>query len=284
MPKALWNGYISFGLVTIPVSLVTAVQDKNIHFHLLHEKDGARLHQKLVCPFDAEEVGRKQAARGFEVAEGEYVIVEDEELQALEPKKSRMIEISDFIDLGQIDPIYYERPYYLVPKEGGGKAYSLLLQAMVQKNKIGIGKFVFHEREHLVALRPLDNVLCVEIMRFADEIVDRRGLGKIVAEEGGTADGKQLALAKELIDALAGDFEPEKYRDEYRDAVKELIEKKAKGEKIVAAPAEFEEGKVVDLMAALERSLKQVRAAGNESEGRTKANPARRGRKKAAGS
>ena len=162
MPKALWNGYVSFGLVTIPVSLVTAVRDLSVHFHLLHEKDGTRLHQKLVCPFDAKEVVRKQAARGFEVSPGEYVIVKDEELEALAPKKGRMIEISDFVDLHQIDPIYYERPYYIVPQEGGVKSYTLLLQAMVEKNKIGIGRFVFYEREHVVALRQIGRASCRE--------------------------------------------------------------------------------------------------------------------------
>jgi DNA end-binding protein Ku len=281
MPRALWNGYVSFGLVNIPVSMVTAVRDQDIHFHLLHEKDGARLHQKLVCPFDAQEVNRKQAARGYEVADGEYVIVADEELQALEPKKTRMIEISDFVDLDQIDPIYYERPYYLVPREGGSKAYALLLRAMAEKNRIGVGKFVFHEREQLVALRPLGDVLCMEIMRFADEIVGRQELEETVAEEG-TADAKQLALAAELIDALAGDFEPEKYKDEFREAVRELIDKKAKGEKIVAAPAEAEEGKVIDLMAALERSLKQVRGKGKDDQAAAK-KPARKAKPGAAG-
>ncbi len=266
MPKALWNGYISFGLVTIPVSLVTAVRDKSVHFHLLHPEDGARLHQKLVCPFDAKEVGRKQAARGYEVSPGEYVIVEDDELRALEPERSRMIEISDFVEMGEIDPIYYERPYYLIPQEGGDKAYALLMQAMVEKGRIGVGKFVFHEREHVVALRPMDNILCLEIMRFADEIVSREGLQEAAADKGST-DKKQLALAKDLIDALAGDFEPEKYKDDYRDAVMDLIERKAKGEKVVTAPEEVEEGKVVDLMAALEQSLKKVRGEGGGKEG-----------------
>ncbi|MBN2025682.1 MAG: Ku protein [Actinobacteria bacterium] len=283
MPRALWNGYISFGLVTIPVSLVTAVRDKSIHFHLLHEKDGARLRQKLVCPFDAKEVSRKDAARGFEVADGEYVIVEDDELAALEPKKSRMIEISDFVDVDQIDPVYYERPYYLVPQEGGGKPYSLLVKAMVESGKTGIGKFVFHEREHLVALRPLDGVLCLEIMRFADEIVDREEIEEIIEEESGTPDEKQLALAQELIAALAGDFEPEKYRDEYREALRELIEKKARGEEVITAPPEAEEGKVVDLMSALEKSLEQVRGGHEANEGSEK-KTARRGKKKASGS
>lgn len=281
MPRALWNGYVSFGLVNIPVSLVTAVRDRDIRFHLLHEADGARLHQKLVCPFDAQEISRKQAARGYEVADGEYVIVADEELQALEPKKTRMIEMTDFVDLDQIDPIYYERPYYLVPREGGGKAYALLLRAMVEKNRIGVGKFVFHEREQLVALRPLGGILCMEIMRFADEIVDRKELEGTVGEEG-AADAKQLVLAAELIDALAGDFEPEKYKDEFREAVQDLIARKAAGEKVVAAPVEFEEGKVVDLMAALERSLKQVRGTGKGDKAAAK-KPARKARPKAAG-
>ncbi|RJP33127.1 MAG: Ku protein [Actinobacteria bacterium] len=282
MPKALWNGYISFGLVNIPVSLVTAVRDKSIHFNLLHPEDGARLRQKLVCPFDAKEVGRKQAARGYEVSPGEYVIVEEDELRALEPEKSRMIEISDFVAMAEIDPVYYERPYYLIPQEGGGKAYSLLLRAMVEKNRIGIGKFVFHEREHVVALRPLDGILCLEIMRFADEIVGRKGIRDSVEEER-SADKKQLELAKELIDALAGDFEPEKYKDDYREAVRELIEKKARGEKIVAAPAEAHEGKVVDLMAALERSLAQVRGGQEDAQGAAGRKPTRGGRKKASG-
>lgn len=264
MPKALWNGYISFGLVTIPVSLVTAVRDKSIRFHLLHPEDGARLRQKLVCPFDAKEVGRTQAARGFEVAPGEYVIIEDDELRALEPEKSRTIEISDFVDMREIDPIYYERPYYLIPREGGDNAYSLLLQAMVDASRTGIGKFVFHEREHVVALRPLDGILCVEIMRFADEIVGREGLLDIPAAEKG-ADKKQMELAMQLIDALAADFEPRKYKDDYREAVLDLIERKAKGEKIVTAPVEpEEEGKVIDLMAALEKSLKQVKGERKE--------------------
>jgi DNA end-binding protein Ku len=281
MARAVWNGYVSFGLVNIPVSLVTAVRDRDIHFHLLHEADGARLHQKLVCPFDAQEVSRKQAARGYEVADGEYVVVSDEELQALEPKKTRMIEISDFVDQDRIDPIYYERPYYMVPREGGGKAYALLLRAMVEKNRIGVGKFVFHEREQLVALRPLGGVLCMEVMRFADEIVDRQELEGMIVEEG-DADAKQLALAAELIDALAGDFEPEKYTDDFREAVRQLIDRKAKGEKVVAAPAEFEEGKVVDLMAALERSLKQVRKESKGDKAPEK-KPARKAKPKAAG-
>lgn len=278
MPRALWKGYISFGLVSIPVALVPAVRDKAVHFHLLHREDGARLHQKLVCPLDGQEVERKRAARGFEVSPDQYVLVEDDELRALEPKKTRMIEISDFVDSGQIDPLYYDKPYYLLPREGGGKAYSLLIQAMEERKKAGVGRFVFHEHEYVVALRPLENVLCVETLRFADEIVSREGLIEDAGADQGRSDEKQLALALELVDALASDFEPGKYREEYRDGLKELIEKKARGEEVVTAPAEFEEGKVVDLMAALEKSLDKVRKA----EGKSKAAPRKSARARGA--
>lgn len=280
MSKAIWSGYISFGLVSIPVALVTAVRDHDVHFHLLHRKDGARLHQKLVCPLDGEEVSRRQAARGFEIEPDQYVLIEEEELQALEPRRTRMIEISDFVDIEQIDPIYYDRPYYLIPQEGGGKAYALLLQAMSEMNKTGVGKFVFHEREHVVALRPLGNILCAEIMRFSDEIVGSKELEEVATKDSRT-DKKQLDLAKQLIEELATDFDPQKYKDEYRDAVRDLIERKAKGEKIVTAPAEFEEGKVIDLKAALERSLKQVRAEGKAGKTASKTKSSRRTKKKA---
>ncbi len=260
MARALWKGYISFGLVSIPVALVTAVRDRAVHFHLLHREDGARLKQKLVCPVDGKEVERKQAARGYEVAPDQYVLVEDDELLALEPGKSRNIDITDFVDISQVDPIYYDRPYYLVPQEGGGKPYSLLLRAMVERGRAGVGTFVFHEHEYVVALRPLEGVICLEILRFADEIVSPKEIAADFEAGDGRVNDKQLAMALDLVDALAGDFEPGKYKEEYREGVRELVERKAKGETIAAPPDRFEEGKVVDLMAALEKSLDKVRA------------------------
>jgi DNA end-binding protein Ku len=261
MARSLWTGYISFGMVNIPVSLVTAVRDQSIRFHLLHRKDGARLHEKMVCPVDSEEVSRNDAVRGFELAPDHYVMVEAEELEAVEPERTRNIEISDFVDLSEIDPIYYDRPYYLIPGEGAAKAYSLLMQAMIEMKKIALGKFVFHNREYVAAIRPFEHVFCLEVMRFADEIVSTGDLETPEYKEPKT-DEKQLDMARQLIGALASDFHPEKYRDDYREKVMELIDKKAKGEKVVAAPPVLEEGKVIDLMAALERSLEQVR--GNE--------------------
>ena len=259
MPKSLWSGYISFGMVNIPVALVTAVTDKSVRFHMLHREDGARLQQKMVCPVDGKEVPRKEAARGFEIVPDQYVMVENEELEAIEPKKTRMIEIADFVDISQIDPIYYDRPYYLIAEEGGGQAYSLLIQAMVEMKKTAIGKFVFHNREYVAAIRPMDHVLCLEVMRFADEVVSTRDL-ETVEHETKKGDERQLNMAKQLIEALAADFHPQDYKDEYREKVMDLIDKKAKGERVVTAPPAAEEGKVINLMAALEKSLKQVRS------------------------
>jgi DNA end-binding protein Ku len=280
MPKSLWMGYISFGMVNIPVALVPAVRDKSIRFHLLHKKDGARLKQKMVCPVDGREVPRKQAVRGFELTPDHYVMVEAEELQAIEPKRTRTIEISDFVEMSQIDPIYYEHPYYLIPGEGGGKAYGLLMQAMVEMKKTAIGKFVFHDREYVAAIRPLDRVFCLEVMRFPDEIVSTHDF-ETPEYKKAKADKKQLDMAKQLIGALATDFQPQDYRDEYREKVMELIEKKAKGERMVTAPPVFEEGKVIDLVAALERSLRQVRG-GEAGSASAKKKPARAAKKSTA--
>lgn len=259
MPKSLWTGYISFGMVNIPVALVTAVRDKSIRFHLLHEKDGARLREKMVCPVDGEEVPRKQAVKGFELEPDHYVMLEPEELEAIEPKRTRTIEISDFVAMSQIDPIYYGHPYYLVPGEGAGKAYGLLMQAMVEMERTAIGKFVFHDREYVAAIRPLDHVFCLEVMHFADEIVNPHDFEPAEHNEE-KADKRQLDMAKQLITALASDFDPKHYKDDYREKVMELIGKKAKGESIITAPPAFEGAKVIDLMAALEKSLRQVRS------------------------
>jgi DNA end-binding protein Ku len=246
-------------MVNIPVSVVTAVRDKSIRFHLLHKKDGARLKQQLVCPVDGDIVPRKDAVRGYELSKEHYVMVEPEELEAIEPERTRTIEISDFVEMSQIDPIYYDQPYFLIPGEGAGKAYSLLIQAMNEMQRIAVGRFVFHNREYIAAIRPFDHVFCLEVMHFADEIVNTKEF-EVTEHAEEKADQRQLDMAKQLIGALASDFQPERYKDDYREKVMELIEKKAKGEKVVTPPPAVEEGKVIDLMAALERSLQQVRS------------------------
>jgi len=258
MARAIWSGSISFGLVNIPVKLYSAVRDRDVHFRQIHEKTKCRVRHKLICPEKNLEVSSDEIVKGYEIARDQYVIVTEEELDTLAPEQTHTIDISDFVDLGTIDPIYYDQPYYVLPDERAGKAYQLLVSAMTNAGKVGIAKFVMHNKENLVALRPLKAVLCMEIMRFAEEVVsvDSLSLPKDVS-----VGERELKMAEELIDSLSGEFEPANYRDEYSEKLRALIEKKAQGEEIVTTPqAEEGGGKVIDLMAALEKSLARTRA------------------------
>lgn len=277
MPRSIWSGSISFGLVNIPVKLVVAVRDKSVRFHKLHAGDGMRLQQKMVCPADGEEVSDEDTVRGYELDSGEYVVVGQEELDALAPKAGRTIEITDFVDLAEVDPVYYERPYYLVPDEQSARPYALLIEAMLDTGRVGVAKFVMHNKEYLAVLRPVDGVICMETMRFGDEVVRPADL-EIPGPEA-KAEPRQLEIARQLIDALYTKFEPARYHDDYREAVAGLIERKAEGREVVAPAAEVEEpGKVIDLMAALEASLSRARQEG----GKGKSRAGRKARKPAA--
>lgn len=256
-PRSIWTGTISFGLVNIPVRLVTAIRRTELSFHQLHEKDGVRLRQKLICPADQEEVSRDDIVRGYEIAPDQYVIVDDAELDAFVPESSRNMDITDFVDLSQIDPVYYDRPYYLLPAENAERPYHLLVRAMEDAGKVGIAKFVMRQKEYLAALRPVRGAICLEIMHFHDEVIPIDDLGVPGEME---VDERQLNVANQLIDALAADFEPGKYHDEYTDQVRELLAKKAEGETI--KPPSVSEAlptEPVDLLAALEASLKTAR-------------------------
>jgi DNA end-binding protein Ku len=258
MARPIWTGTISFGLVNIPVKLITAVKSTEIRFHQLHEKDGVRLRQRLICPADDEEVARDDIVKGYEIAPDQYVIVNPDELDALAPESSKALDITDFVDLDSIDPIYYDRPYYLLPGENAAKPYSLLVQAMEKAKKVGIAKFVMRQKEYLAALRPVEGAICLEIMHFAGEVIPAKKLEGV--PEKAKVDERQLKVANQLIEALAGDFEPEKYRDEYRDKVEHMLEEKAKGHEVVTPPqVETKPTKAVDLLAALEESLKTAR-------------------------
>lgn len=258
MARSIWSGSIGFGLVVIPVKLFTAVRRKSVHFHLLHPDDRVRLRQKLECPADGEEVSRKDAVRGYEISPDRYVVVKDEEIQSLKPEARRTIDILDFVGLGEIDPMHYEQPYYLLPDPQAGKAYSLLLEAMTRAEKVGIAKFVMHSKEYLAALRPMEKILCLETMLFADEIVPVDEIGP--PESAQKLDEREVKTALQLIDALSAPWTPEKYRDEYREAVLDLIERKAEGKEIAVQPEpQARRGKVVDLMSALEASLSRVK-------------------------
>ncbi|MGH8982976.1 MAG: Ku protein, partial [Acidimicrobiia bacterium] len=254
MPSTIWSGNIGFGLVSVPVKVVSATKSQDVRFNQLEEGTGSRIRYRRVSEATGDEVLNERIVKGYQVSPGQYVVVEDEEMQSLAPKASRTIEIEDFVDLHQIDPIFFENPYYLVPDRAAAKPYQLLVESMTQLEKVAVGRIVMRGKEHLVAIRPLDGVLCVEMMRYADEVIPPRQIEGL-PEGDVEPTQKELDMARQLIEALSGDFQPEKYHDQYREQLLELIEKKAAGEEIVAEPLVEEPAKVVDLMAALEASL-----------------------------
>jgi DNA end-binding protein Ku len=275
MPRAIWSGAISFGLVNIPVKLYSAVSKKTVRFHQIDAESGARVRQKRVGP-DGEEVPYEQIVKGYEIGPDRYVTIAPEELEALEPQKTRTIDIEDFVDLEQIDPIYYDHPYYLAPDTGAAKAYRLLVDAMEDSGKVAVARVVLRSKEHLVAIRPRNGALAMETMLFADEVIPADSFDELASADGDvqTSD-RELAMANQLIESLASDFEPEKYRDEYRERVLDLIERKAQGETIVIEEPEAAPKEVPDLMAALEASIasakKPEKKSGKKSAAKKKA-------------
>jgi DNA end-binding protein Ku len=254
MPRSIWRGAISFGLVNVPVKLYSAVSKKTVRFNQLHEKDNQRIQMKRWCPGEEEEVPYEEIVKGYEVSPDRYVVITPEELEALDPKKTRTINIEDFVDLEEIDPLYYEHPYYLVPDTGAAKAYKLLLTALAESKKVAIARVVIRSKEYLTAIRPADGILTMETMLFHDELVSPGQLDELPDEDVEATD-REVQMAKQLIESLSADFEPDKYHDTYRERVLELIERKAGGEEITLEPVSDEPAKVPDLMAALEASL-----------------------------
>jgi DNA end-binding protein Ku len=283
MPRSIWTGAISFGLVTVPVKLYSAVNRKTVRFNQLNAKTGSRIQQKRVDASTGEEVDFEDLVKGYEISSDRYVVIEPAELEGVEPKKTRSIEIEDFVDLEEIDPIYYDHPYYLAPGAGGAKPYRLLLEAMRESNKVGIAKVVIRSKESLVALRPMadHDVLEMATMLFADEVVDPERLDDIPSADEVSISERELAIAKQLVESLASDFEPQRYKDTYREAVLEMIERKAAGEEIAVQPEAEEAAPVPDLMSALKASLDAVRertgdANGADGDGDGKAKPKRK--------
>jgi DNA end-binding protein Ku len=260
MPRAIWSGSISFGLLNVPVKLYSAVSKKSVSFRELREADGSRVRHRRVAEADGEEVSYDEIVKGYEIAPEQYVVITKSELEELDPKKTRAIEIQDFVDLDQIDPIYFDHPYYLGPDKGAEKAYSLLVEAMAASNKVAIARFVLRNKENLAALRPMDGVMTMATMRFADEVVAPAEIAETIEGDAGKASKKELEMAKALIGSLAADFDADQYRDEYREELLALIERKAKGEEVVASASEAPTPtKAPDLMAALEQSLAAVK-------------------------
>jgi DNA end-binding protein Ku len=267
----LWSGAVSFGLVSVPVRMTGATVNRDISFNQLEAATGSRVRMKRVSEASGEELPTDEIVKGYEIAKGRYVVIGAEELDAIRPPSSQTIEITEFVDLTSIDPVYFEHPYYLVPDKQGVKAYRLLVAAMEGLGKAAIGRVVIRNRESLVAIRPVDGALCVEMLRYADEVVPVADLG-VPGDEVAVTE-KELAMARQLLDALSAPFEPEKYRNDYRDQLLAMIERKAAGEVISAPSAPEPTAKVLDLMAALEQSIAQAKGATDEGKA---AKPTRR--------
>ncbi len=264
MPRAIWSGTISFGLLNVPVKLYSAVARKGIALREIRESDSARIKHRRVAEGTDEEVPYGEIVKAFEITPGQYVPLSKDEMAAMAPEKTRAIEVQDFVDLDQIDPIYFDSPYYLGPAEGAEKAYSLLAQAMQESGKVAIARFVFRNKEHLAALRPGDGVLTLTTMRFADEVIAPSELEDVLPQSKQKVAKKEVEMAEQLIESLTTAFDPGAYRDEYREQLLALIERKAEGKDVVSAPAS-EAPKATaapDLMSALEQSIAAVKERG----------------------
>ncbi len=272
MPTAVWTGNISFGLVTVPVKLTPATKSRDVSFNQLEAGTGSRVRNRRVSEQTGEEITSDKIVKGYEIEKGRYVVVEKQELDALAPKASHTIEIEDFVDLVDIDPIFFDSPYYVMVDEKAAKPYRLLVDAMTELGKVAVGRVVLRAKERLVAIRPLNGMLCVETMRYADEIVDPATLG--LPEDEIEFTDREVSMARQLVETLSADFDATKYHDEYREQLLALIDKKAAGEEIVVQPQPDAPAKVLDLMAALEASLARAGRSDGESESGGSEDPA----------
>ncbi len=262
MPQQVWRGSISFGLVNIGVKAFSATRDQKVHFHQIDRNSGSRIGYDKVAKSTGEKVASADITLGYEIDSGRYVTFDPEEIAALRPRATKMVEISDFVDLESIDPIFYEKTYWLVPTdEGAEKAYGLLATAMEEQQRVGIGMVVMRNKQHLAAIRPLDGALAMSTMRFADEVVERETLPGIPDEVSPST--KELELATEIISSLASEWDPDRYHDSYTAELRSLIEQKAAGDDITeeAVGDEAPDAAVVDLMAALEASVRAAKGA-----------------------
>lgn len=278
--RPLRNATISFGLVNIPVRFYTATKSEDVHFNLLHESCGTRVNRKWWCPHHEEIVSADELIRGYAINKSKYVTFTDEEIDALETDDNRALDITEFLDLSQIDPIFFERAYFLGPSPGGGKTYKLLSSAMKKQNKVALARWVSANREHLVILRPYQNGLILHTMYYADEV---RDFGAVEMEDAPVKE-KEIKLAEMLIDELTEKaFDPLQYKDQYRERLLDRIRDKAKGKTIVAPEREEEKaGEVVDIMEALRRSLEAGRTPARKAPARAEAPKARAARERAA--
>ena len=273
MPRAIWSGSVSFGLVNVPVKLVSATSPKDVRFHQVHAADGARIRQVRVCSADGEEVDYSEIAKGYDLGGGRYVVVEAEELAALDPEGDRSIGIEEFVDLAAIDPLYFEHSYYLVPDERSAKPYALLVEAMSRTAKAAVGRFVLRTKQYWVTLRAHEGVLVLATMLYSDEIVAPADLEVATTVDTAPSE-RELSMATQLVESLTAELDPSRYHDEHREKVLALVQAKADGQVLAAAPGPAPVAPVVDLMAALEASLAAARArpgAGGDAGGHREA-------------
>jgi DNA end-binding protein Ku len=253
--RPIWNGMISFGLVNIPVGVYSATRNERLSFHLLHEKDMGRINNVRVCQVCGKEVSYDDLVKGYEYEKGEYVALSDEDFEKAAVETSKNISIMDFVDVDEIDPMFFDTPYYLVPGKNADHAYVVLRETLKQADKAGIAKVAFREREHLAAVKPHGRALMLDIMHFSNEITPASEL-ELPTEKEKIQD-KELKLAEQLVDSMSGKFDPKKYKDTYREELEEVIEKKLKGKTIhVKAPKRKATTNVVDITALLKKSLK----------------------------
>jgi DNA end-binding protein Ku len=274
MARAIWSGSISFGLLNVPVKLYSAVARRNIALREIRESDSARIKHRRVAEGTDEEVPYDEIIKAYEITPGQYVPISKEEMSSMAPEKTRAIDVQDFVDLDEIDPIYFDSPYYLGPADGAEKAYSLLAAAMKASGKVAIARFVFRNKEHLAAIRTSGGVLTLTTMRFADEVVPTSELEEVLPDKAPAVAKKEQQMAEQLIESLSTDFDPSAYRDEYREQLLGLIERKAEGKEIVAPETEAPQAtKAPDLMAALEESIATVKG---KRSGKAKAAPSKK--------
>jgi DNA end-binding protein Ku len=270
MPRPIWSGAISFGLVNVPVKLTSAQSQKDVRFNQL-DGDGTKISTKRVRSDNGEEVPYERIVKGYEIAAGNYVIIDPKELEGLDPKASRTIDIEEFVSLDEIDPLYYEKGYILLPDKGSEKPYALLAKAMEASGKVAIARFVMRTKQYLAAVRASSGALVLSTMLFHDEVVVPSQVEGLPDADSVAPSDREVAMAEQLIESLTTTFEPSKYRDEYREKVLELIEAKAEGQELVQITAAEEPTKVVDLMAALEASLAAAKKAKADSSEKTAA-------------
>ena len=269
MARSIWKGTISFGLVSVPVRAFSAVRDHDVHFHQIDKATGSRVRNQKVAEKSGDEVGPDDIEMGYEIADGRYVTFDKDELDELRPASTRTVEVGDFVPLDQVDPVYYERTYWLAPDGDSAKEpYQLLLAAMEDRDLVAVGTVVMRNKQYLTAIRPLDGALAMSTMRFADEVVPRKDV-EDVPQRRSKPDAKMLKMATQLVDALTGDWKPKQYKDTFTDDLRKRIQAKEKGEEITEDPTPEPRADVVDLMSALEASVKESRSRRGSGKGKS---------------